>query len=68
MNTTGYTFICGCRATSGFGGYVVSEARPSCKSHAEGEFLTREEVRCARMVDAEWDRAEANYLEQDSAL
>jgi len=67
--TYGYRFICGCIAEptedDRDGMVIASVWREGAKCHQLGEFYSAAEMRRVRMIDAEWDRAEAQWLEQD---
>ncbi len=59
---------CKCHASRDHvaGGFRIEAESFLCgQRHKQGDGLTVEEERYARLVEAEWDRAEAEYLEQD---
>lgn len=66
--TYGYRFICGCVAEpvqDDRDGMVIAAVwGPTAKCHQLGAFISAAEVARARYTDAEWDRAEAEWLEQ----
>lgn len=59
--------VCGCETTCADenGGYqVLRVAQKGARCHVVGEQITATEAQYIRYVNAEWDRAEAEYLEQ----
>ncbi len=58
--------VCGCRTTCADdeGAYTVLEIRPGSRCHHVGYVIDAKEASFIRYVNAEWDRAERDYLEQ----
>lgn len=66
MGNTPLDLICGCKTTCERenGSYEVLRVSRGCHRHLLGDVISRAEANRIRYVNDEWDRAEAEYLEQ----